>query len=221
VVGSDCNFLGVQEWTPAGYADQVECALSQTALLLDRLRALDILDRTAFIVTSDHGVDVTGIEEPMTWVLHHAAATLMVKPFGADGSPLFDPAPTSNQDLPEIVALLSGEGEGAAGYLPPQVNPERRRSFFFHAWQNSDWSKPYLTALHAFEVGPGAARESAWSYVGTTPSPDASPREQARLQADAAALFAPDASPAPQAPENAEPQPDPATVPNHEARPRI
>ena len=192
VVDGDCSFLGVQPISPESYGPQVECALSQAADLIERLDALGILRRTAVIIASDHGVDVkaesTDQADPFAWVLDHAAASLMVKPFDATGGPTFERAPTSNLDLPGIVRRLS-EPATAGDYLPSGITPSRERAFHFHLWQNNDWRKSHLTALHHFRVTPGAGAKSSWTYTGTTASPELPADEQQRIERDAARYF--------------------------------
>jgi len=196
VVDSQCRFIGVQELRSEGYSEQVVCALRQALLLVERLRQMEILDKTFLIVASDHGVSLEAEEagsvvhaDLWSQVLDSSAAALMVKDFDSREPIDFDPAPTSILDLPAIIAQAAKDDAIGADYLPGAVEPERRRAFFYHQWNNGDWSKPYLTALHGFQVSAGSTQRSAWIYTGTAVSPEFSAKEQSRLLADADAYF--------------------------------
>ena len=58
VTDADCNYGLNKTPIPEDYANQARCALSAVQALFDRLRALDLYDRSAIIVTSDHGEDL-------------------------------------------------------------------------------------------------------------------------------------------------------------------
>ena len=58
VTDADCAYA--PKWAPIqeDFANQARCALSVVRTLLQRLRDLDLYDRSAIIVTSDHGTDL-------------------------------------------------------------------------------------------------------------------------------------------------------------------
>ena len=61
VVDADCRYLGRNPpaFSTDSFDAQARCALSGVQDLLDRLRALDLYDRAAIVVTSDHGLAAT------------------------------------------------------------------------------------------------------------------------------------------------------------------
>ena len=99
---AECVYPGRRlRLTRAGYLAQAQCALRVVRTLLDRLRDLGLYDRSAIIVTSDHGLalfpaadhPLRGIGSPAGRSLHiiesDATPLLLIKPFGAQG-PLAD-----------------------------------------------------------------------------------------------------------------------------------
>ena len=113
VTDADCNYGLNKTPIPEDYANQARCALSAVQALFDRLRALDLYDRSAIIVTSDHGEDLFMPEDqhPMGGMRSPAGVTLakiepfatpllLVKPFAAQGPLQTSYAPTSITDIP-------------------------------------------------------------------------------------------------------------------------
>jgi hypothetical protein len=195
VADAQCEFIGVRSLMPEAYAEQVECALRQALLLVDRLAELGVLDRSFVVVASDHGIHLknrkAAQEDAMGPPIDRAAAALMIKPFGPRGSLEFDSSPTSITDLPAILTSAARHDELGNTFVASVVPPGRRRDFFFHRWQRGDWRKPYLTALHHFEVSAGAADLDAWTWVETTASPELDTVERKRELRSAEDRFGP------------------------------
>ena len=61
VTDADCAYAPSPTPHPQRFADQARCALSAVRMLLQRLRDLDLYDRSAIIVSSDHGIDLAYI----------------------------------------------------------------------------------------------------------------------------------------------------------------
>ena len=89
--------------------------------LLDRLRTLDLYDRSAIVVTSDHGLGLfpprnapterrEGVPSGKSRRRMRLDATplLLIKPFGAQGPLQLSYAPTSIVDLPSTLLDLAG-----------------------------------------------------------------------------------------------------------------
>ena len=106
VTDAECTYTGRHmPLTPDNYLAQARCALRVVGLLLDRLRQLDLYDRSAIVVTSDHGTarfprsdsPLAAFASPAGMSLHalelNATPLLLVKPFGAGG-----PLRTSDAD---------------------------------------------------------------------------------------------------------------------------
>ena len=104
---AECVYPGRRlRLTRAGYLAQARCALRAVRTLLDRLRDLGLYDRSAIIVTSDHGLalfpaadhPLRGIGSPAGRTLRivesDATPLLLIKPFGAQG-------PLQTSDAPD------------------------------------------------------------------------------------------------------------------------
>lgn len=176
VVDADCSFVGRRGTIRRRYAAQARCALTVIERVLDRLRRLDVYDRSAIVVTSDHGWQVRrsrhplgGVRTPvgnLDKVAVSARPILLVKPPGGTGPLQISYAPTTMTDIPATVLDLAGLPSASFPGMPAlRVDPEtrRERTFAFHTWQNADWGRPYFDALHIFSVTgpssePGARR---------------------------------------------------------------
>lgn len=125
VLEGDCSFVGPKRLTRARYAAQARCATQVVGHLLDRLRALHLYDRTAIILTSDHGWAVERRDHPLRHTLSpvgymdrvalSAMPLLAVKPSGARGPLRRSMAPTAITDVPATIAHLAA--------LPPDLFP--------------------------------------------------------------------------------------------------
>ena len=109
VTDADCAYAPKSAPIQEDFANQARCALSVVRTLLQRLRDLDLYDRSAIIVTSDHGTDLTWIEPEnehplrgmrspagvtLPWIESYATPLLLVKPFAAHGPLQTSYAPT-------------------------------------------------------------------------------------------------------------------------------
>ena len=150
VTDAECAYTGRSlRLTAANYRAQARCALRAVEALLDRLRDLDLYDRSAIVVTSDHGTTIFprgpnplgSITAPPGIPLHvvelFATPLLLVKPFGARGPLRTSHAPTAIADLPATVLDLAGlpntlaVGTPALALDPAQPRP---RTFAYHSW---------------------------------------------------------------------------------------
>ncbi len=124
----DCNFLGfdpewhVVDWQASAnqnyenLQNQTECALSQFALLIQKLKLEGVYDNTTIILKSDHGEPSTYFEEfPSNltinghelWGYSRYEPLLMIKPQGRNvGSVEFDQRPVTLADLAKTVCIL-------------------------------------------------------------------------------------------------------------------
>ena len=149
VTDADCNYGLNKTPIPEDYANQARCALSAIQALFDRLRALDLYDRSAIIVTSDHGEDLFMPEDqhPMGGMPSPARVTLakvepfatpllLVKPFGAQGPLRTSYAPTAITDIPATVLDLADLpdtlGRGTSVFRIDPAVP-RQRTYAHHA----------------------------------------------------------------------------------------
>ena len=145
VTGADCTYAVPSTPDSERFANQARCALSSVRLLLDRLRDLDLYDRSAIIVTSDHGIEPTyiqpeeehplrGIETPARMTLpgveSRATPLLLVKPFASHGPLQTSYAPTAITDVPatllDLAGLPNAPGRGASVLRIDPAEPRQR-----------------------------------------------------------------------------------------------
>ena len=200
VTDADCAYTGQRlRMTPRNYRAQARCALRVVESLLDRLRELDLYDRSAIVVTSDHGTTLyprpsnplAEIATPAGISLHavelFATPLLLVKPFGARGALQVSHAPTAITDLPATLLDLAGLpntlGTGTSA-LTLDVDSTRQRTFTYHSWGGQGPNGPssrWIDVLHLFSVDGRVVDPHAWRYrraiFGPTDDPAAQHRE--------------------------------------------
>ncbi len=195
---ADCEYVGGVGLTRAGYVDQARCALTVVQALLDRLRTLDLYDRSAIVVTSDHGLGLfpprdtpPGRErvpsgKSLRRMKVEATPLLLIKPFGAQGPLQLSNAPTSIVDLPATLLDLAGlpntlgSGKSALA-LDPAMS--RERTYADHAWGRggqNDFQSRYFDVLHLYSVDGQASSSDAWRYQRAIFNPTANRNAQYR-----------------------------------------
>ena len=178
---AECVYPGRRlRLTRAGYLAQAQCALRAVRTLLDRLRDLGLYDRSAIIVTSDHGLalfpaadhPLRGIGSPAGRTLRiiesDATPLLLIKPFGAQGPLETSDAPTAITDLPATLLDLAGlpntleTGTSALALDPARP---RERTYAHYSWggRNTHTSRWY-DVLHRFSVNGRVTDPAAWRY---------------------------------------------------------
>ena len=188
---ADCAYASKPRPIPEDFANQARCALSVVRTLLQRLRDLDLYDRSAIIVTSDHGLDLTwyepedehplrgmrspaGVTHPM--IESSATPMLLVKPFAAQGPLQVSYAPTAITDVPATLLDLAGLpdalGRGASVLRIDPAAP-RQRTYAHHtdARPNLGYGDPFYKALYVFSVNGLVNDSDAWSYHRTVFGP--------------------------------------------------
>ena len=177
VVGADCSYLGPRPVTRSSYAAQARCALSVVQKLLDQLRALGVYDRTAIVLTSDHGWNrlrpdhpLEGVQTPagnLDDVGVRAMPLLAVKPAGSSGPLRTSYAPTAITDIPatilDLISVPNNEFPGRSA-LQSDPNVSRRRTYAHHSWQHADWGRRYFELLHVFSIDGRITQPSAWTF---------------------------------------------------------
>ena len=180
VTTADCTYPGQREaFTVESYTAQARCALSGVRALLDRLRALDLYESSAIVLTSDHGRlfppvaddpfrETSSPAGPLDQIVPHATPFLAVKPVGSQGALRVSSAPTALTDVPatllDLVGLPNTLGRGVSVFA---LGPEpRERTYAHYEWGNrNNWNTgPFFDVLHVFSVtGPVTTPES-WHY---------------------------------------------------------
>ena len=178
---AECEYVGgLVALTRARYVDQARCALTVVQTLVDRLRTLDLYDRSAIVVTSDHGLGVfpprdavasrEGVPSGKSLLRMRidAMPLLLVKPFGAEGPLQLSYAPTAITDLPATVLDLAGlPNTLGSGQSALALNPAmpRERTYADHSWGRYNTSRSqYFDILHLYSVNGQATSADAWRY---------------------------------------------------------
>ena len=183
VTDADCAYTGQHlRMTPRNFREQARCALRVVESLLDRLRELDLYERSAIIVTSDHGTTLYArpynplaeIATPAGIALHavelFATPLLLVKPFGAQGPVQVSHAPTAITDLPATLFDLAGLPntlETGTSALALDPDSTRQRTFAYHSWGGRGPNGPssrWMDVLHFFSVDGRVTDPDAWRY---------------------------------------------------------
>ena len=177
VVDAECAFIGPQRASRASYAGQGRCALAVVQTLFDRLRTLGVYDRTAIVLTSDHGWNKLRPDHPLEGVTTpggnlddvgvRAMPLLAVKPTGSSGPLRTSYAPTAITDIPAtILDLISIRNDQLPGRSALQIDPNvsRRRTYARHSWENAAWGRAYVDLLHVFSIDGRITDPSAWTF---------------------------------------------------------
>ena len=180
VVDADCRYLRKRLPVSADSFDaQARCALSSVQALLDRLRSLDLYDRTAVVVTSDHGLaaltpgdhPLRGVRSPagaLDGIATDATPLLAIKPFGARGPLRTSDAPTAMTDLPATLldlAELPNTLRRGTSVLALDPAAPRERTYAHYEWgMRNGWASPYFDVLHVFSVNGHVTDPEAWLY---------------------------------------------------------
>ena len=173
VTDANCRYAPRPTPNPGDFLNQAQCALSTVRALLRRLHDLGLYDRSAIIVTSDHGVNIalnpSAVDHPLrskpspagvtlALIERRAAPLLVVKPFAAEGPLQISHAPTSMIDVPATLLDLAdlpgtlGHGASVLGIDP--LAPRQRT--YTHP------SSPEV--FHLFAVNGEISDPDAWSY---------------------------------------------------------
>ncbi len=209
VTEEDCTYAGRPlAHTVESYSAQARCALLAVGALLERLRELDLYDRSGIVVTSDHGWDVfTPAEHPLRGmhspagpldrIATDASPLLLVKAAGAQGPLRTSYAPTAITDVPATLLDLADlpntlERGTSALALDPQA--PRERTYATHDGE-ATWRRPYYDLLHVFAVNGRVTDPGAWRYerAAFAPTPD----RAAQWRAHRVGLRDDDGAPAP------------------------
>ena len=173
VTDSDCRYAPKRTETPGDFVNQARCALSAIRALLRRLQDLGLYDRSAIIVTSDHGVNIRlnplDVDHPfrskwsptdvtLATVQRRAAPLLLVKPFAAEDPLQVSHAPTSALDLPatllDLAEVPDTLGNGASVLrMDPATSRQR---IYAHGSGSFD-------GLHVFAVNGHLNDPDAWN----------------------------------------------------------
>ncbi len=171
---AECNFRPELERVRENYIEQTYCILNGISSFIAALEANDIYDRTAIIITADHGTNTAAndVSQNTGSVLFHprfighARPAFMVKElnnrdplrYSIKPTTMIDIAPTS-LDLVE----LEGQYEGTSGLADNHVNTTQARSY--HRYRSDAFWSGDPVAFSEYQLL-GNVRGSGWSITG-------------------------------------------------------
>ena len=186
VTDAACRYRPVLEPNPYNFTGQAQCALSAVRELLRRLRALGLYDRSAIMVTSDHGAPAAlsplDDDHPLrrkrspdgvnfATIQPRATPLLLIKPFGARGALDISHAPTSIVDVPAtLLDFAEVPGTLGDGTSVLEIDPAAsRQRTYAHA--SCCGPTPFFDVLYVFAVNGRVTDANAWSYYRTVLGP--------------------------------------------------
>ena len=195
---ADCAYVAGQPTvTRTRYLQQARCALAVVQALLDRLRALDLYDRSAIVVTSDHGMDMFPPRDSplhaasspsgasMARIMLDATPLLLIKPLGARGPLEMSHVPAAMSDLPATLldlADLPNTLERGTSVLALDPATPRERTYADHSWgRRNNSGSQHIDVLHIFSVNGRVDRPDAWRYERAIFGPADDREEQYRM----------------------------------------
>jgi hypothetical protein len=179
----NCVFHHDLERTRKQYHDQALCILKGIARFADRLRQLGIYDKTAIVITGDHGVnimpdDIKGTRANGSMhegVLGGSRPAFMIKPLN-DGAPFkVSDLPTYFLDIAPTALDLVGLKGDYEGQPVSRIDPEANRPRYFRRFYSSQfWDGKPISYVTWKVDGPvqnlGDWSLQDWFYRYTAPS---------------------------------------------------
>ena len=194
---ADCEFVEGLERSRENYKGQTLCVLRGIGRFLRRLKELNLYDKTALVISGDHGCNV-----PVDDLTGEVVYTTFLRPsFFGNARPAFlfkqrdnrepleySDRPTTMIDLaPTALDLvgLSGEFEGVSA-LRGDPDPERKRTF--HRYVSEEYWSGKPVPYAEFEIDGEARDPSSWQLVGIHNVGPAPTRYQRMSYAEAGAF---------------------------------
>ena len=174
VVTSQCVYAGgVLPNIRSTLTDQSKCTLNTIMSLLEKMKSLGIYDDALIVLHADHG----GWVHPHKFKRHRASNGMIIEPWMASlSSPLLAVKPpqasgdlvvsdkrATMADLPDTISsILELEADfGRISLIGSDVDPNRKRRFYFYAWQRDAWETDYTGPIQEFIID-GSQHEQAW-----------------------------------------------------------
>jgi len=144
---ADCVFNRELERTRQQYYDQSLCVLKGIARFSEKLREHGIFDKTAIIITGDHGVNIEpddnqGIKANASLyagVMGAARPALMIKPLQAQEAFQVSDLPTSLIDIAPTALDLVGLDSTGNGQSILALDPEPERNRIFNRYTSAEF----------------------------------------------------------------------------------
>jgi len=142
---AECVFNRDLERTRKQYYDQSLCVLTGIARFAEKLREHGIFDKTAIIISGDHGVNIepddTQGRNPnasLAGVIGPARPTLMIKPLRAQEAFQISDLPTSLIDIAPTALDLVGLENNYSGQSVLAIDPKLERTRVFKRFTGAD-----------------------------------------------------------------------------------
>ena len=174
VVTPQCGYAGgvLQNNRPTLTA-QSKCTLDTIANLFGKMKSLGIYDDALIIMHADHGGWVPPYKfkrhqasngmviEP--WMASLSSPLLAIKPPGASGNLVVSDLRASIVDVPDTISAIQGWDVqfGRTSLVSAEVDPHRKRSFYFYTWQRDAWETDYTGPIQEFIID-GSQHEQTW-----------------------------------------------------------
>ena len=144
---AECVFNRELERTRKQYYDQSLCVLTGIARFAEKLRELGIYDRTAIIISGDHGVNIEpddnqGIKSNAglhAGVMGAARPTLMIKPLQGQEAFQISDLPTSLIDIAPTALDLVGLDNNYSGQSVLAFDPKLERTRIFNRYTSAEF----------------------------------------------------------------------------------
>lgn len=177
VLDADCRWVGVGPEQRRFYVDQARCAIHLVESLLDRLRALGVLDDMLIVIAADHGTffmprNFSG-EPPypaaMPWLIGRAMPLLLVKPPHAHGPLEISNLPSSITDVAATIASQLGLSTRFPGTPVFELQPDQQRARTYNAyfWEDVAARDEHFPFMHRFDIEGPVRDARSWHYRGT------------------------------------------------------
>ena len=144
---AECVFNHELERTRKQYYDQSLCVLRGIARFAEKLREHGIFDKTAIIISGDHGVNIKPDDnlgrKPNSGlhagVIGAARPTLMIKPLRAQEAFQVSDLPTSLIDIAPTALDLVGLDNNYSGQSVLTIDPELERTRIFNRYTSAEF----------------------------------------------------------------------------------
>ena len=195
VTDADCAYARKPGPSAEDFTNQARCALSAVRMLLDRLRDLDLYDRTDVIVTSDHGLylvlvapedqhPLRGIRSPagrtLAQIETFATPLLLVKPFAVGSARDLLRPHLHHRRARHSARPRRPLQHSWAWHFGTQDRPYSASSSHLRTSQTGHPTDSLYGVLYEFSVNGRTDDPNAWSYHQTVFGPTNDRAEQRR-----------------------------------------
>lgn len=163
---AECRPVTDQPYARRTAIAQDRCALTYVTALLQRLRALNIYDRTAIVILADHGAGMPK-DEKSGWMWGaYASPLLLVKPFGARGTMKQSARVVGLTDVAASVCTWTADCRMEAGAdIMAEARQPPNYQFYAFFWRHEYWLAESVPILERYEVRGAPADAANWHRI--------------------------------------------------------